>query len=101
MRSFVFIIIVSSFSALQAEENTIDGLLFNSIYDDLDGRNGATSLTIPTKDAILYEKNLTIDFDVFFGERVLLDLFLVQGTSKTLIYLYYHILIIRVKILVL
>ena len=69
MRSFVFIIIVSFFSALQAEENTIDGLLFNSIYDNFQGRNWATSLTIPSKDAILYEKNLTIDFDVFFWRK--------------------------------
>ena len=69
MRSFVFIIIVSSFSGLRAEENIIDGLLFNSIYDDLEGRNGATSLTIPSKDAIIYEKNLTIDFDVFFWRK--------------------------------
>ena len=66
MTSFLFIFIVSSYSFLQAEENIIDGLLFNSIYDNLEGRNGATSLTIPSKDAILYEKNLTIDFDVFF-----------------------------------
>tara|TARA_X000000950_G_scaffold188103_1_gene227471 strand:- start:1296 stop:3845 length:2550 start_codon:yes stop_codon:yes gene_type:complete len=69
LRSFVFIIIVSSFSGLRAEENIIDGLLFNSIYDDLEGRNGATSLTIPSKDAIIYEKNLTIDFDVFFWRK--------------------------------
>ena len=37
--------------------NDLEGLLFNSIYDDLEGRNGATSLTIPSKDAIIYENN--------------------------------------------
>ena len=82
MRSFVFIIIVSSFSALQAEENTIDGLLFNSIYDNLEGRNGATSLTIPTKDAILYEKNLTIDFDVFFWRKSPFGFILSAGNEQ-------------------
>ena len=69
MRSFVFIFIVSSFSALHAEENIINGLLFNSIYDVYEGRNSATSLTIPSKDAVFYETNLTIDFDVFFWRK--------------------------------
>ena len=101
MRSFVFIFIVSSFSALHAEENIINGLLFNSIYDVYEGRNSATSLTIPSKDAVFYETNLTIDFDVFFGEKIPLALYLAQGMMKTLIYLYYHIQIIEVKILVL
>ena len=34
-----------------------------------EGRNSATSLTIPSKDAIFYETNLTIDFDVFFWRK--------------------------------
>ena len=82
MRSFVFIIIVSSFSALQAEENIIDGLLFNSIYDNLEGRNGATSLTIPSKDDILYENNLTIDFDVFFWRKSPFGFILSAGNKE-------------------
>ena len=71
LRSFVFILIVSSFSALHAEENIINGLLFNSIYDVSEGRNSATSLTIPSKDAVFYETNLTIDFDVFLEKKSL------------------------------
>ena len=69
LRSFLFILIVSSFSVLHAEENIINGLLFNSIYDVSEGRNSATSLTIPSKDAVFYETNLTIDFDVFFWRK--------------------------------
>ena len=69
MRSFVFRFIASFFSALYAEENIINGLLFNSIYDASEGRNSATSLTIPSKDAVRYEKSLTIDFDVFFWKK--------------------------------
>ena len=69
MRSFVFIFIVSSFSALHAEESILNGLLFNSIYDVYEEYNSATSLTIPSKDAVFYETNLTIDFDVFFWRK--------------------------------
>ena len=67
MSSFIFIFIFSSFSVLQAKENITDGLLFNSIYDVPEGRNSATSLTIPSKDAIFYENNLTLDSKFILG----------------------------------
>jgi len=82
LRSFLLIFIVSSFSLLHAEENIIDGLLFKSIYDNLEGRNGASSLTIPSKDAIPYENNLTIDFDVFFWRKSPFGFILSAGNEQ-------------------
>ena len=69
LRSLLIILILSYCSIIQAEGKAIEGLLFNSIYDDPKGQNKATSLTIPSKDAIFYENNLTIEFDVFFWRK--------------------------------
>ena len=69
MSRFLSILILVCSLFLQGEEKIIDGLLFNSIYDESEGRKNATSLTIPSKRTISYEKNLTIEFDAFFWRK--------------------------------
>ena len=58
----------------------------------------ATSLRIPSSNIISYDKNLSVEFDVFFGERIHLALFLAQGIQMNPIYLYYHTQIIKAQI---
>ena len=72
MRSFLSILILVCSLFLQGEEKVIDGFLFNSIYVEPEGRNNATSLSIPSKRTIFYEKNLTIElkkYELKFGEE--------------------------------
>ena len=72
LRRFLFILILVCSLLLQGEEKVIDGFLFNSIYDEPEGRNNATSLTISSKRTISYEKNLTIElkkYELKIGEE--------------------------------
>jgi len=70
LRNFLFILILGFSSSLLSEEKTIEGLLFNSIYDEPKGRNNATSLTIPPESVISFDKDLSIEFDVFFWRKI-------------------------------
>lgn len=63
------ILILFYLNPLSGEEKTIEGLLFNSIYDKPKGRDNATSLTIPSKNMISFQRTLSIEFDVFFWRK--------------------------------
>ena len=90
------ILILFYLNPLSGEEKTIEGLLFNSIYDKPKGRDNATSLTIPSKNMISFQRTLSVEFDVFFGERALLVLFLVLGIKTIPTYLCCRTLTIKV-----
>ena len=69
MKKILYILVHFQLSYLFCEQNSVEGLLFNSIYDNEGSSNSATSLRIPSSNIISYDKNLSVEFDVFFWRK--------------------------------
>lgn len=60
----------------------IEGLMFNSIYDGPLNHNNATSLKIPADKTISFEKNIRLEFDIFFWRKSPFGFILSAGNDE-------------------